>query len=73
VQHVFGQQQARVAAQLFDGQARLFVCGNVGMSKAIEEILKKWLVERHGGNAQRAEAEFAKLQNDKRICIEAWG
>lgn len=43
------------------------------MSKAIEELIKNWLIERNGGNSQKGEAELAKMQAEKRICIEAWG
>lgn len=73
MQHVFDRNKEQLCGQIFDGKACLFVCGNVGMSKAIQEILKKWLTERRGGDAQKGEAEFAKLQSEKRICIEAWG
>lgn len=58
---------------LNSAKGRVYVCGNVDMSKAIKTLINKWLVEANRGDEKIGSAKFSQLENEKRICIEAWG
>ena len=62
-----------LAKHLFDGKGRVYICGNIGMSKSCEQIIKQVIKAHKSLDEKQTEDEFFKLQDQKRLCIEAWG
>lgn len=73
MQHLLAQQKDLVLRVLYSENGRLYLCGNSGMSKSVQTVLKQIIATHHSWSEKQAEEEFFKLQEQKRVCIEAWG
>jgi len=58
---------------LYTHHGTIYICGNIGMSKAIENVIKAAFRELKGLSEEKADKEFFDLQDKRQICVEAWG
>lgn len=73
MQDLIAQQKELVLRIINSEIGRVYLCGNSAMSKSVQAALRKIIAEDKSITDKQAEEAFFKLQEEKRICIEAWG
>ena len=58
---------------LYNKKGTLYVCGNNGMAKAVEIVIKSAIKLQKGFNEKNVDTEYFRLQSERHICVEAWG
>ncbi len=73
MQHLLEENKVLLAEHIFKRNGSIYLCGNVGMSRAVEAVIKSVLREHLSIDDKQADNEFHNLKDQKRLCIEAWG
>ena len=73
VQHVLEDNKALLIEHIYKRNGSVYLCGNIGMSRAVEAVIKSAIREHLSVDEKQADTEFFRLKDQKRLCIEAWG
>ena len=73
VQDILKENKTLLIEHIFERKGSVYICGNIGMSKAVEEVIVSIIMEKMSLNKEQAKQEIFNLKDKKRLCIEAWG
>jgi sulfite reductase alpha subunit-like flavoprotein len=73
VQNVLEQNLENLISHIYERNGSIYICGNNGMTKAVQEVIRKAIGKKTGKDQKGQEEEFKLLLDSKRLCLESWG